>query len=79
MKNNELIKILENEGIPYAVIHGEYDDASYKLENNLFVPDIDIVLQTKSRKIISILMGDEVAPRREFITSNALDVANLDI
>ena len=55
MKNNELIKILENEGIPYAVIHGEYDDASYKLENNLFVPDIDIVLQTKSRKIISIL------------------------
>ena len=55
MKNNELIKILENEGITYAVIHGEYDDASYKLENNLFVPDIDIVLQTKSRKIISIL------------------------
>ena len=31
------------------------------------------------QKIISILMGDEVAPRREFITSNALDVANLDI
>ena len=33
----------------------------------------------KAKKIISILMGDEVAPRREFITSNALDVANLDI
>ena len=25
------------------------------------------------------LMGDEVAPRKEFITSNALDVENLDI
>ncbi len=31
------------------------------------------------QKMIKILMGDEVAPRKEFITSNALDVANLDI
>jgi len=33
----------------------------------------------EDQKIISILMGDEVAPRKEFITSNALEVANLDI
>ena len=33
----------------------------------------------EDQKIINILMGDEVAPRREFITSNALDVSNLDI
>ena len=33
----------------------------------------------EDQKIIQILMGDEVAPRRDFITSNALDVTNLDI
>ena len=31
------------------------------------------------QKMIKVLMGDEVAPRKEFITSNALDVENLDI
>ena len=31
------------------------------------------------QKMIEILMGDEVAPRKDFITSNALDVTNLDI
>ena len=31
------------------------------------------------QKMIQVLMGDEVAPRKEFITSNALDVENLDI
>ena len=31
------------------------------------------------QKMIEILMGDEVAPRKDFITNNALDVTNLDI
>jgi len=31
------------------------------------------------QKMIKVLMGDEVAPRKEFITNNALNVANLDI
>tara|TARA_B100000941_G_scaffold218553_1_gene161277 strand:- start:220 stop:2277 length:2058 start_codon:yes stop_codon:yes gene_type:complete len=31
------------------------------------------------QKMIKILMGDEVAPRKDFITNNALDVVNLDI
>jgi DNA gyrase subunit B len=33
----------------------------------------------EDQKMIKILMGDDVAPRKEFITSNALDVINLDI
>ena len=33
----------------------------------------------QDQKMIEILMGDDVAPRKDFITSNALDVANLDI
>ena len=33
----------------------------------------------EDQKMIEVLMGDEVAPRKEFITSRALDVINLDI
>ena len=33
----------------------------------------------EDQKIIEVLMGDEVAPRKDFITNNALNVANLDI
>jgi DNA gyrase subunit B len=34
---------------------------------------------TDANTIFSSLMGDEVAPRREFIQENALNVANLDV
>ena len=34
---------------------------------------------SKDQEIIKILMGDDVAPRKDFITNNALDVSNLDI
>ena len=33
----------------------------------------------EDQKMIEVLMGDEVEPRKEFITSRALDVINLDI
>ena len=40
------------------------------------------VTKAKSKKdqdLIQILMGDEVAPRKNFIINGALEVANLDI
>ncbi len=33
----------------------------------------------EDQKMIAVLMGDDVAPRKDFITNNALNVSNLDI
>ena len=33
----------------------------------------------KDQDLIQILMGDEVAPRKDFIISRALEVCNLDL
>jgi DNA gyrase subunit B len=37
------------------------------------------VKSKKDQDLIQILMGDEVAPRKDFIINRALDVSNLDI
>lgn len=48
-------------------------------------PDARVLLQVRvddpvaTDEIFSVLMGDEVEPRREFIEQNALNVRNLDI
>jgi DNA gyrase subunit B len=48
-------------------------------------PENRILLQVKiedaveSDEIFTILMGDQVEPRRDFIETNALNVVNLDI
>ncbi|MEY3013707.1 MAG: topoisomerase (ATP-hydrolyzing) subunit [Pseudomonadota bacterium] len=48
-------------------------------------PDKRTILQVRvddavrADEIFSVLMGDEVEPRREFITDNALNVRNLDL
>ncbi len=33
----------------------------------------------KDQDLIQVLMGDEVAPRKDFIINRALEVSNLDI
>jgi DNA gyrase subunit B len=48
-------------------------------------PETRVLLQVKidegleAEELFSILMGDQVEPRREFIEKNAMDVRNLDI
>ena len=40
---------------------------------------VEIPDAVEADRIFSILMGDEVEPRREFIQENALSVKNLDV
>ena len=43
---------------------------------NLLKVEIDDAIEAD--RVFSILMGDDVEPRRDFIQSNALNVTNLD-
>ena len=40
---------------------------------------IENILAAEADSIITVLMGDKVEPRREFIQNHALEVADLDI
>jgi len=48
-------------------------------------PDKRVLLQVKvedtieAEQVFTVLMGDQVEPRREFIEKNALNVSNLDV
>jgi len=46
---------------------------------NRIMKQVNIDDAEEAEKLFSILMGDEVEPRREFIEDNALNVRNLDI
>ncbi len=47
--------------------------------NNRRLLQVKITHQDEAEQVFSTLMGDVVEPRRDFIQTNALDVANLDI
>ena len=49
-------------------------DPSYRTLLN-----VEVVDSTQADQVFSILMGDQVAPRKEFVEKNALNVKNLDI
>jgi DNA gyrase subunit B len=40
---------------------------------------VDLTDETKANEMFTILMGDVVEPRRQFIEDNALNVRNLDV
>ena len=92
LNSKEIIKILEQEKQKLSIqrFKGLGEMNPEELWQTTLNPDNRNLLKVQysngtkdkskeDQKIIGILMGDEVAPRREFITSNALDVANLDI
>ena len=92
LNSKELSKLMENERQKLSLqrFKGLGEMNPEELWETTLNPDNRNLLQVQysngtkdkskeDQKIIGILMGDEVAPRREFITSNALDVANLDI
>jgi len=54
-----------------------WDTTMHPEDRSLLQVRIEDIVETDD--LFTVLMGDKVKPRREFIESNALDVRNLDV